>query len=200
MKITLSAFASENTAESAAGEAPLLTLLLGRSENGCTFARLSEEPYIVSLPDAALAPWPKTSIEFQTLNLLDLRRQDLAAVTLHRRGRPDVHLTRNPQGQWLKNQEAASVDDPRVQAFLDAVVGLRAVAWVGPSNPAHGLADPVVSVTLQLQDSDSTREAEMKVGAPGNGGYFCSTTHLPGTCIISTQDLTELKDGLDGAL
>jgi len=196
VKITLSAFASENTAESTAGEAPLLTLLLGRSENGSTYARLSEEPYIVSLPNAALAGWPKTSIEFQTLNLLDVRRQDLAAVTLHRLGRPDVHLTRNPRGQWLKDQEAASADDPRVQTFLNTVVGLRAVAWVGPSNAAHGLADPIVSVSLQLQDP--AREEEIKVGAPSSrGDYFGSTTHLPGTCIISTEDLSELKEGLD---
>ncbi|HEY0791138.1 MAG TPA: DUF4340 domain-containing protein [Chthoniobacterales bacterium] len=199
-KITLSAFASENTAESPAGEAPLLTLLLGRSQNGFTYVRLAEEPFVVSVPDTALARWPKTSIEFQGLDLLDLRRQDLAAVTLHRPGRPDVHLTRSPHGQWLRDEGAASADDPRVQAFLNAVVGLRAVAWAGPTDPAQGLSNPVLSVTLQPQDPALGREEEIKVGSPsGRAGYFCSTTHLPGTSIISSRDFAELKEGLDGA-
>ena len=49
LKITFSSYASENTAESNAGEVVLSALEFGNSENGVTYARLEAEPYVFSI-------------------------------------------------------------------------------------------------------------------------------------------------------
>ncbi len=61
--ITFSSYASENTAESNAGEEPLVTLLLGRSEAGDTFARIAEEPYIFAVSQTIVGKLSKTIAE-----------------------------------------------------------------------------------------------------------------------------------------
>ncbi|MGA8660161.1 MAG: DUF4340 domain-containing protein [Chthoniobacterales bacterium] len=65
VKITFSSYASENTAESNAGEVPIATLLLGRTEDGATYARIAEEPYIVSISQNTLAELPSAEIDFR---------------------------------------------------------------------------------------------------------------------------------------
>ncbi len=58
--ITFSSYASENTAESNAGEQPLVTLLFGRNEGSNTFARIAEEPYIFTVSQAIVSDLSKT--------------------------------------------------------------------------------------------------------------------------------------------
>jgi hypothetical protein len=65
MRITFSSYASENTAESNAGEQPIATLLLGRTENGIIYARIADEPYIVSIPQETLAKLPTSEGDFR---------------------------------------------------------------------------------------------------------------------------------------
>jgi len=65
IRITFSSYASENTAESNAGEEPIATLLLGRTEDGSTYARIAEEPYIVSIPQETLAKLPTAEADFR---------------------------------------------------------------------------------------------------------------------------------------
>lgn len=65
IRITFSSYASENTAESNAGEAPIATLLLGQTEDGAAYARVAEEPYIVSISQNILAELPITETDFQ---------------------------------------------------------------------------------------------------------------------------------------
>ena len=52
LRITFSSYASENTAESAAGEDTILSLALGKTEGNLVYARLESEPYVVSKADA----------------------------------------------------------------------------------------------------------------------------------------------------
>jgi len=58
VRITLSSYASENTPESNAGEKEITTLLLGRIENGEIYAKLEEEPFVVSVDKAILDVLP----------------------------------------------------------------------------------------------------------------------------------------------
>ena len=54
VRITLSSYASENTPESNAGEKEIATVLLGRVENGEIYAKLEEEPFVVSIDKGIL--------------------------------------------------------------------------------------------------------------------------------------------------
>ena len=49
LRLTFSSFASENTAETAAGEHPFLTLSFGKIEGNEVYARVGEEPFIVAV-------------------------------------------------------------------------------------------------------------------------------------------------------
>ena len=49
LRLTFSSFASENTAETAAGEHPFLTLSFGKTEGNDVYARVGEEPFIVAV-------------------------------------------------------------------------------------------------------------------------------------------------------
>lgn len=61
VKITFSAYSSENTPETKAGEKQIACLLLGRIENGEIFAKLEEEPFVVSIDKAILDRLPDAS-------------------------------------------------------------------------------------------------------------------------------------------
>ena len=84
LKITFSSYSSENTAEANAGETVLTTLAFGNSENGVTYARLEEEPYIFSITDQLFATLPTTEFSFRTLDVLDLKRDQLVSLRLER--------------------------------------------------------------------------------------------------------------------
>ena len=106
LKITFSSYSSENTAESNAGEVVLSTLEFGNSENGVTYGRLKEEPYIFSITDQMFEDLPKTEFSFRSLDILDLERDELVSVTVAKPGEDPVDLVRDAKGKWaLKNQE-----------------------------------------------------------------------------------------------
>ncbi len=50
LQITFSSFASENTAESKAGESPIATIAFGKEDGDIVYARLGDEPFIVAAP------------------------------------------------------------------------------------------------------------------------------------------------------
>ena len=49
LTVTLSSFASENTAETKAGEHPLATIAFGKIDGENIFARVGEEPFVVAV-------------------------------------------------------------------------------------------------------------------------------------------------------
>jgi uncharacterized protein DUF4340 len=65
LKLVFSSYSSENTAEANAGETVLSTLVFGKSENGVTYARLEEEPYIFAVPNDVVAAIPATDLQFR---------------------------------------------------------------------------------------------------------------------------------------
>jgi hypothetical protein len=194
-KIAFSSYASENTAESNAGELSLCTLLLGKSENGATYARLAEEPFVFSIADSALAGWPVNREEFQSLDLLQLQRGDLAEVTLQRPGETAVHLSRDATGQWQKDGVAGPAANNRaaIQAFLNALVTLRAERWLAPS-AVPGNQAPVLTITLHLRGNNSGDTITLQLGPPADGGArYGTVSNLSGTFLLGPREFAELE-------
>jgi hypothetical protein len=50
LRVTLSSYASENTPDTQAGEKPIATVLFGREEGENVYAKLEDEPFVVSVP------------------------------------------------------------------------------------------------------------------------------------------------------
>ena len=97
LTITFSSYSSENTAESNAGEVVLSTLEFGNSDHGVTYGRLKEEPYIFSIADQLLGDMPKTNFSFRSLDILDLKRDELVSVQVKNTGQKPVDLVRVPR-------------------------------------------------------------------------------------------------------
>ncbi|MBV9998126.1 MAG: DUF4340 domain-containing protein [Verrucomicrobia bacterium] len=193
-KIAFASYASENTAESNAGELPLCTLLLGKSENGAAYARLAEEPFVFSIADSALASWPLSREEFQSLDLLPLERGDLVEVTLQRPGEPAVRLARDDAGKWQKEGVAGpAADTAGIQAFLSALVTLRAERWLAPSAVPENRA-PVLTITLRLRGPDAGKAVTLQLGPPADGGArYGTVSNLNGTFLVGPRDFAALE-------
>src|SRR5262249_46309808 len=67
LKVTLSAFSSENTAETKAGEKPIVGLLLGKVEGENVFAKLDDEPFVTAVPKSLLDAIPTDALQLQPL-------------------------------------------------------------------------------------------------------------------------------------
>ncbi|MDQ6655562.1 MAG: DUF4340 domain-containing protein, partial [Verrucomicrobiota bacterium] len=92
LQVTLSSFASENTAESNAGEHPFATISFGKGEGDEVFARVGEEPFIVAVRKTFVDSIFTDPLQWQELAVFKLKPDEvhrLRVTTDH-----DVTLTR----------------------------------------------------------------------------------------------------------
>jgi Domain of unknown function (DUF4340) len=198
LKITFSSYSSENTAEANAGEIVLATLAFGNSENGFTYARLEEEPYIFSINDQLLANLPTTEFSFQTLDVLDLRRNQLASLRLERGGPEAVELLRGPQRKWVLKGHENQQNDGQIQLLLTTLTGLRAVAWVGNPKPEYGLDQPSLLIRISYQSSEQNREVDVKFGTTNSENqHYGMTNGIEGVFLLDDEQFKQLNASLE---
>jgi hypothetical protein len=197
LKITFSSYSSENTAEANAGETVLATLAFGNSENGVTYARMEEEPYIFSIADQLLATLPTTEFSFRPLDVLDLRRDQLISVGLERAGAEPIDLIRDRQGKWILKGHDNNQDDGQIQLLLTTLTGLRAAAWVGDPKPSYGLDQPSLLIKVSYHFGEQTREVDVRFGAAnaGNQRYGVSTER-EGVFLVDDEQFKQLNGAL----
>jgi hypothetical protein len=197
LKLTFSSYSSENTAEANAGETVLATLAFGNSENGVTYARLEEEPYIFSITDQLLATLPTTEFSFRPLDVVDLRRDQLASLRLEREGAEPIDLLRDSQGKWVRKGHENDPNDGQIQLLLTTLTGLRAAAWIGNPKPEYGLDQPSLLVKIAYHSGEQTREVELKFGnsGPGNQRYGVSTER-EGVFLVDDEQFKQLNGSL----
>jgi Domain of unknown function (DUF4340) len=197
LKITFSSYSTENTAESTAGEVVLATLEFGTSENGVTYARLEEEPYIFSIADQMVRDLPKTIFSFRSLDILDLKRDELMSVTVQKAGEDPLDLIRDAKGKWVLEGHENRQNDGQIQLFLTALTGLRAAAWAGETNPEYGFDHPSLEIKISHQAGDQKREADIKFGSANSGNqHYGICTEEEGVFLIDDEQFNELKGSL----
>jgi hypothetical protein len=167
LRITFSSYATENTAESDAGEIVLSTLEFGKSENGLTYARVKEEPYIFSIADQMFEDLPKDQFNFRSLDVLDLQRVALVSVTIQKPGAEPVGLVRDPKGQWKLKDDEQRQSDSKIQLFLTTLAGLRAASWTGGPGPDDDFNQPALAIRIEYKLDEQNRETTLR---------FCKTT------------------------
>jgi hypothetical protein len=177
IKIVFSSYSSENTAESNAGETILTTLAFGNSEGGLTYARLEQEPYIFSIADKFLNDLPTNEINFRTLDVLELRRDELESVRVDKPGQGPIDLVRGDKGKWVIKGKTTQQDEAKVQTFLNTLASLRATTWVDSSKWEQNVDKPSLMVQIRYQSGENDREVELKFGGanPENQHYGTST-------------------------
>jgi hypothetical protein len=197
LKITFSSYASENTAESNAGEVILSTLEFGNSENGVTYARLQEEPYIFSIADQIFSDLPKTKFSFRSLDILNLKRDELMSVNVERAGEEPLDLVRDAKSKWVLKGHENRQNDGQIQLFLTALTGLRAAAWAGDPSPEYGFDQPSVELKISYQSGEQIREAGITFGKANSGNqHFGMCTEEEGVFLVDDEQFNQMKASL----
>jgi hypothetical protein len=191
LKLTFSSFASENTAETAAGEHPYLTLSFGKVENGAVYARVGEEPFVVAVNQQLLDKIRLVPLQWQALTIYQLKPEEI--VRLSRVTDREESLERNGPKEWKWIKGEGTIDTANVQSLLSTLASLHAVRWMGASTPAHGLEKPNLVITFMASPNDKTLH-KLTIGSQtADQMWYAKVDERAGTFVLSNPDLSALK-------
>jgi len=165
LRIGFSSYASDNTAESGAGEEPIATFAIGKLDKNAYYARIEEEPYVFSVSEQTVNSLPTHDFDFWALDVLNLQRSDLISIEIENDA-GKVELVRDDRGKWFTKEKAEAQNETALQTFLNAVSHIRAVAWVGSSQPAYGLDHPTETIRMRAK----TGQFELQIGGSNERG------------------------------
>ena len=185
VKVTLSSYASENTPETKAGERPIVTVLFGKVDGDKVYAKLDEEPFIVSLPKDVLETILTDPIHWQELTIHKLKPEEITAIEVTKGGEPPVSLERE-QDKWKLAKGDGSLNQINIQSLVNTLATLRAVRWKGAATPEDGIEKPALNVTFKTNGNVS---GKITVGALAADEMWSATAEgLPGVFAMSKPD------------
>jgi Domain of unknown function (DUF4340) len=192
LRIAFSSYASDNTAETGAGEEPIATLAVGKLDNNAYYARIEEEPYVFSIDQQTLESLPTHDFSFRSLDVLSLQRSDLLSLSIE-----DSHglteIARDESQRWLVKTKTGAQDEAALQTFLNTVARIRAVAWLGPAQPGYGLDHPVENIQIQTKSG----QIGLQIGnADDKGNRYAAISNRPGVFVLGANDWQQLSASL----
>jgi hypothetical protein len=191
LQLTLSSFASENTAETKAGEQPFATLAFGKVEGDSVYARLVDEPFVVAVRRGLLDQIPIDPLQWQELSIFKFKPEQIHRLEVNTDKELALERGENNQWRWLKG--SGEINQTNVQSLLATLSSLRAVRWAGPTVAQQGFDKPQLTITFTTSPDDKLSH-KLLVGSPaGNGTSFARTEEREGTFIMRDADLNALK-------
>ena len=150
--ITLSSYSSENTAETKAGEKPIVAILFGKDDdsNSNVYAKLDDEPFVVSVPKSVLDFAMTDPLQWQEPAIYHNKPEDITGMEITREGQPTITLERNKDknpGSWPKGD--GKVNQTNLQSMLNTLSSLQTVRWIGATTPNQGLSTPKTVVAFK---------------------------------------------------
>ena len=170
LKVTFSSFASENTAETNAGEKPIVTVLFGKTEGPDVYVKLDNEPFIVTTAKSILDGIATDPIQFQDLTIYKFKPDEITSLEVTKNGQPALALERdkdNKDKPWKLTKGEGMVNQSNVASLVSSLADLRANRWAGAPSPEQGLDKPTVLVTFTATQGDKTIPGKLTVGATG---------------------------------
>ncbi len=189
LQLTFSSFASENTAETAAGEHPFLTLSFGKIEGGEVYARVGEEPFVVAVNHQLLGQIWIEAAQWQELSIYKFKPNDIqhfARVTDR-----EESFDRTGPESWKTPQGEA--DKTNVQSLLNTLASLRAVRWAGANTTEQGFEKSPLAITFSVKGDPKTMHKLLIGNSTDNGMWFARVDGREGTFVLSNPDLNALK-------
>jgi len=191
LRLTFSSFASENTAETGAGEHPFLTLSFGRVEGNDIYARVGEEPFIVAVNRELLDRIWVDPLRWQELTIFQFKPNDVHRLS--RMTDREESIVRSGARDWKWIQGEGAIDTADLQSLINTLVSLRAVRWVGASTPAHGFERPELVLTFTTSPDDKTLHKLTIGNRTDDSMWFAKVDGRDGTFVIGNPDFTALK-------
>jgi hypothetical protein len=191
LQLTLSSFSSENTAETAAGEHPFATIAFGKIEGDIVYARLGDEPFIIAVRRSLLDNLFVDPLQWQDLAIFKFKPEEIHHLTVMTDQQVSLNRTANDQWTWAKG--SGTINQVNVRSLLNTLSALRAVRWVGPTTPQHGLDKPSLAISFTKSPGDKGVH-KLSIGAAAeNGLWFARVDGRDGTFILANPDLNAFR-------
>jgi hypothetical protein len=191
LQITFSSFASENTAETKAGEEPFATLSFGKEDGDNVYARLTDEPFVVTARRGLLDQIPADPLQWEELSIFKLKPDQIHHLSLTTDKELSLERGDNNQWHWLKG--TGQIDENNVQSLLNTLSSLHAARWLGATKPQDGLEKPQLTLAFTTSSDDKTSH-RLIIGAPATDGtWYAHVDGREGTFAISNSDLNSLR-------
>ncbi len=191
VKVTLSSYASENTAETKSGERPIVSVHLGKTDADKVYAKLDDEPFVVSVPVTLLDFALTDPLQWQDLGIYRNKADEITSVEIAREGQPTLTLERGKEKQWALAKGDGKINQTNVQSLVNTLATLRAIRWIGATKPEHGVGKPTLSVTFKTS-SGGTGKLSAGAATP-EGAHHATAEGLTGTFAFSRPDFTAFE-------
>ena len=194
--VTFSSFASENTAETKAGEQPFASVAFGKVEGGNVYARVGDEPFVVTTRRTLLDQIWTDPLQWQDLSIFNFKAEQIHRLTVKTDKEEDLVRGANNKWNWAKG--SGPINQTNLQGVLNVVATLHAAQWIGATLPGQGFDKPQLIVTFTTSPDDKATHKLTVGGTAPNGNWFAKVDGRDGTFAISNADLNTLKLGLTG--
>jgi len=144
--VTFSSFASENTAETKAGEQPFASVAFGKIEGENVYARVGDEPFVVAVRRNLLDQIFTDPLQWQELSIFNFKPEQIHRVSVTTD--KELSLVRDAKNQWSWSKGSGPINQANLQSLLNSLATLHAVRWIGSASPAHGFDKPQLVVTF----------------------------------------------------
>src|SRR6266849_6470144 len=190
-QLTFSSFASENTAETKAGEQPFAGIAFGKSEGDNVYARLTDEPFVVAVRRGLLDQISPDPLRWQDLSIFKSKPEQIHRISVTADKELSLESDQNNQWHWLKGSGA--INQANLQSLLTTLSNLYAVRWLGTTTPQQGFDKPQLMLSFTTS-ADNKTSYKLTVGAQNNDTSFCARVDgRDGTFTIRGSDFNNLK-------
>ena len=191
IQLTFSSFASENTAESKAGEQPFAALAFGKAEGDNVYARLADEPFVVAARRGLVDQISPDPLQWQDLSIFKFKPGQIHRLSVTAEN--ELSLERDQRNQWHWLKGSGQINEANLQSLLNTLSALHAVRWLGGTTPQHGFDKPQL-VFAFTTSPDNKASHKLTIGAQNSDGTWCARVDgREGTFEISNLNLNSLK-------
>lgn len=193
LTVTLSAFASENTAETAAGEHPLATIAFGKIEGDNVFARVGEEPFVVAVRRSILESIFVDPTAWQDLTIFSFKPEQIHKLSILTDREQTLIRGTNNQWQWVTG--SGPINTANLQSLLNTLGSLHATRWVANA-PANTFQKPQLVISFTTAPDDKAEHKLTVATSSPDGTAMARSEEQEGTFLISGSDLKALRADL----
>jgi hypothetical protein len=191
LQLTFSSFASENTAETKAGEQPFATIAFGKVDGDNVYARLADEPFIVAVRRGLVDQIFTDPLQWQELSIFKFKPEQIHRFSIATD--KELWMERDEKKQWRWLKGSGEINQANVPSLISALANLHAVRWLGTTAPRHGLDKPQLTLTF-MYGPESKDSSTLTVGSHTEDSMWCAHVDgREGTFVISNSDLNALK-------
>ncbi len=202
LRVAFSSYSSENTAESTAGERPFASVAFGNVEGDNVYARVEQEPFIVSVSKSTLDEINLDPACWRALAVFQINPDQIRAINVKYNAASDLPpaaLLRDRKGwKTADGTPIGSLQNINAQSLVNTLATLSAMRWVASApdgakanDLASGLG--IVSETILFKTADGTARTLLLGPAAADNTCQAMLEGDPAIFVVSGPDESALR-------